>query len=195
MTPPPRQRARNMIRELYPPAQVPQGETRIYASRVKSALFAAVAIVFVALAFWAASLPRQTESSSNPLDGLALPLGVLLFSASALMFIYYAATPIPLFTLNTATFRYQRYPWKHVEIAWSDIRSISPRRESGYAGIGSNLIVTIDMKEAVALTYPYGPRPRMRIPGLLLGASYTDIVTAISQYKKVTLIGADWFRP
>ncbi len=128
------------------------------------------------------------------MDGLAVPFAFMVFAAGALFFAYYAVTPVPMLWLSADTFRYQRYPWRHVEIAWSDTRSMVPSTASGYPGIASTLVLTIDMKESVALTYPYGRRPSVRIPGLLLCVSYSDIIDAIAQHKQVLLIGAEWYR-
>ena len=82
-----------------------------------------------------------------------------------------------------------------MEIAWSDIEAIVPSKESGYRPFISSLVLNIEMKESVALTYPYGRRPSLRIPNVLISVSYSDIVRAISQYTPVTLIHADWYAP
>jgi hypothetical protein len=195
MASPLRKRGSTFIRELRPPAQAPQGETRIYASRVKSAMLVLAGAGLVAVIVWTMAQPSQSESPNDQLGRAIAPIAVVLFSLGALSSLYYVVTPIPLFRLNAESIYFQRLLRKPIEIAWRDIESISPSKVSGiYPYVMSTFEIAIGMKASVALTYPYGRRPTMRVPTILLDRSPSDVVDAIAPYKQVVLISGRWYR-
>lgn len=192
---------RSMVRVLQPPTGYhSQLETRINASRAKALLFGFLGIAFVGIGFWMLldqTRPAYTahpELYTQPWKTIISLVCIIMFGCATFFALYQALTPIPLLLLDSYGLRYQFGPWKRVAIAWHEIKAVVPSKQSLYLGIGSNLRLDIDMSESAALTYPYGRRPHLFLPGLLLDRSFGELLKAVSWYKEVWLIGKNSLR-
>lgn len=167
---------------------------KIYASRVKAAGFAVLAIGLGALAVWAlvdsSSYvgPYAWRITQQPIKSMVFGLLAAFAAFGALLFLYWIITPLPFLVVDETGLTFQRWPFVNRTVAWADVEDITAVKTSvpNYFWKLVTLTLWVSLKPQAVGDYGGKPEVKLNLPQFLLPIPVEDLVKHLERYHAVT---------